>query len=46
MVHGAEYTAKKTLLKLRIAWNLFVSGLHNSVPGLEKYFPGHGVDIL
>jgi hypothetical protein len=32
------YTAKKTLLKLGIAWNLFVSGLHNSVSRPEKIF--------
>jgi hypothetical protein len=39
-------TAKKTLLKLGIAWNLFISGLHNSVPRPEKYFPGHRLEIL
>jgi hypothetical protein len=33
-------TAKKTLLNHRTVWNLFVSGLQNSVPGPEKEFPG------
>ncbi len=33
-----KLTAKKTLFKLGVAGNLFVSGLHNSVPRPEKIF--------
>jgi hypothetical protein len=41
-----SYTKKRLFFNLTIAWNLFVSGLHNSVPGPGKLFPGHRLEIF
>jgi hypothetical protein len=41
-----SYTKKRLFLNLTIAWNLFVSGLHNSVPGPGKLFLGHRLEIF
>jgi hypothetical protein len=41
VVHIQAYTAKNTTSNLRIARNLYGSGMKYQFLGAETYFPGH-----